>query len=416
MFAPNEAGETLRGLGWDISSAYSRTLGSFFPIGSVGHTGFTGTSIWMDPPTRTYVIILTNRVHPAGKGSVVDLRRRVSAIVGARLFGSDREPATGEAAAEAVAPANADTASGVKVQTGLDVLESDDWSPLRGKVVGLVTNQTGVDAEGRRNVALLAKAQGVRLQSIFAPEHGLDEGVGDVPCPPGRLANERGRTRIPTVVEPPVEIEAERLAARGERPVRHVVELVPPGHALACAALMPERVISASTLGGVAPYPADGLDWMAGMATENVVEFGAAVAGPPELQTFLEGEAPRVASVTPDEVAASLRGLVSDVDRAAITGEYADWLADVFRASVRHGIWGWFDDDLAFTKPWGFEPSSIRCPVAIWQGGEDRMVPLAHGEWLAAHIPGARAHLYPEHGHLSLVASIGAVLDDLIGP
>jgi len=187
-------------------------------------------------------------------------------------------------------------------------------------------------------------------------------------------------------------------------------------HALACAALMPERVISASTLGGVAPYPADGLDWMAGMATENVVEFGAAVAGPPELQTFLEGEAPRVASVTPDEVAASLRGLVSDVDRAAITGEYADWLADVFRASVRHGIWGWFDDDLAFTKPWGFEPSSIRCPVAIWQGGEDRMVPLAHGEWLAAHIPGARAHLYPEHGHLSLVASIGAVLDDLIGP
>jgi uncharacterized protein YbbC (DUF1343 family)/CubicO group peptidase (beta-lactamase class C family) len=184
MFAPNEAGETLRGLGWDISSAYSRTLGSFFPIGSVGHTGFTGTSIWMDPPTRTYVIILTNRVHPAGKGSVVDLRRRVSAIVGARLFGSSSEPATGETEAEAVVPANADTASGVKVRTGLDVLESDDWSPLRGKVVGLVTNQTGVDAEGRRNVALLAKAQGVRLQSIFAPEHGLD-GLLDERVPHG---------------------------------------------------------------------------------------------------------------------------------------------------------------------------------------------------------------------------------------
>ena len=174
MFAPNEAGETLRGLGWDISSAYSRTLGSFFPVGSVGHTGFTGTSIWMDPPTRIYVIILTNRVHPAGKGSVIDLRRRVSAIVGAKLFGSSGEPATGEAAAEAVAPANADTAARVKVQTGLDVLESKDWSPLRGKVVGLVTNQTGVDADGRRNVGLLARAPGVRLQSIFAPEHGLD--------------------------------------------------------------------------------------------------------------------------------------------------------------------------------------------------------------------------------------------------
>ena len=184
MFAPNEAGETLRGLGWDISSAYSRTLGSFFPIGSVGHTGFTGTSIWMDPPTRTYVIILTNRVHPAGKGSVVDLRRRVSAIVGARLFGSGSELATGEAATEAAAPASADTTTGVKVQTGLDVLESEDWSPLRGKVVGLVTNQTGVDAEGRRNVDLLAKAQGVRLQSIFAPEHGLD-GLLDARVPHG---------------------------------------------------------------------------------------------------------------------------------------------------------------------------------------------------------------------------------------
>jgi uncharacterized protein YbbC (DUF1343 family)/CubicO group peptidase (beta-lactamase class C family) len=184
MFAPNEAGEATRGLGWDISSAYSRTLGSFFPVGSVGHTGFTGTSIWMDPPTRTYVIILTNRVHPSGKGSVVDLRRRVSAIVGARLFGSGSEPVTGEAAAEAVAPANADTGRSVKVQTGLDVLEGDDWSPLRGKVVGLVTNQTGVDAEGRRNVGLLAKAQGVRLQSIFAPEHGLD-GLLDERVPHG---------------------------------------------------------------------------------------------------------------------------------------------------------------------------------------------------------------------------------------
>jgi pimeloyl-ACP methyl ester carboxylesterase len=185
-------------------------------------------------------------------------------------------------------------------------------------------------------------------------------------------------------------------------------------HALACAALMPERVIATATIGGVAPYAADGLDWMAGMAQENVDEFGAALAGPTELQASLEAEAQRLGSVTPDQVAASLRGLVSEVDRAAITGEYATWLADVFRESIRNGIWGWFDDDLAFTRPWGFDPGTIRTRVAIWQGAQDRMVPLAHGEWLAAHIPGARAHLHREHGHLSMVTSFGLILDDLL--
>ncbi|HEX9127122.1 MAG TPA: serine hydrolase, partial [Methylomirabilota bacterium] len=184
MFAPNEAGEATRGLGWDMASGYSRTLGSFFPVGSVGHTGFTGTSIWMDPPTRTYVIILTNRVHPAGKGSVVELRRRVSAIVGARLFALNAAPETSEGEAQAAAPANADTVSGIKIRTGLDVLEIEDWTQLKGRVVGLVTNQTGVDADGLRNVDLLAKAQGVRLQSVFSPEHGLD-GVLDARVPHG---------------------------------------------------------------------------------------------------------------------------------------------------------------------------------------------------------------------------------------
>ena len=184
MFAPNEAGEATRGLGWDMASGYSRTLGSFFPVGSVGHTGFTGTSVWMDPPTRTYVVILTNRVHPAGKGSVVELRRRVSAIVGTRLFALNAVPEVEEGEAQAVAPASADTVSGIKIRTGLDVLEVEDWAQLRGRVVGLVTNQTGVDADGQHNVGLLAKAKGVRLQSIFSPEHGLD-GLLDARVPNG---------------------------------------------------------------------------------------------------------------------------------------------------------------------------------------------------------------------------------------
>ena len=184
MFAPNGAGESTRGLGWDIASNYSRQLGSFFPIGSVGHTGFTGTSIWMDPPTRTYVIILTNRVHPAGKGSVVELRRRVSAIVGAKLFASNEVPAAGDDETRPAIGATHDGLPRVRTRTGLDVLEIEDWAQLKGRVIGLVTNQTGVDAEGRRNVDLLARAEGMRLQSVFSPEHGLD-GVLDARVPHG---------------------------------------------------------------------------------------------------------------------------------------------------------------------------------------------------------------------------------------
>lgn len=109
-------------------------------------------------------------------------------------------------------------------------------------------------------------------------------------------------------------------------------------HALACAVHLPARLIGAATVGGLAPYDAQGLDWMAGMGQENVAAFGAAVAGDAALRTFLEEVGPSFATVT-DEMAARLGNLVSDVDRSAITGEAAAWLADVFRESVRNGIW-----------------------------------------------------------------------------
>lgn len=185
-------------------------------------------------------------------------------------------------------------------------------------------------------------------------------------------------------------------------------------HTLACAALLPDRVIAAAAIASVAPYPADGLDWMAGMGQENIDEFGAAVDGPAALQANLEMSAPSVASVTGEAVADSLGDLISPVDRAALTGEFADELAEDLRRAVGNGIWGWYDDDLAFTQPWGFDLADIRVPLALWQGEEDRMVPFAHGRWLAAHIPGVRAHLLPGHGHLSLaVDSLGLILDDM---
>jgi pimeloyl-ACP methyl ester carboxylesterase len=114
-------------------------------------------------------------------------------------------------------------------------------------------------------------------------------------------------------------------------------------------------------------------------------------------------------------VAARLGTLVSDVDRSAISGGAAAWLADVFRESVRNGIWGWYDDELAFVRPWGFDIGDISVPVAIWQGLQDRFTPFAHGEWLASHIPRVHPHLLADQGHLSLgVDSFGLILDDLL--
>ncbi len=186
-------------------------------------------------------------------------------------------------------------------------------------------------------------------------------------------------------------------------------------HALACAALLPKRLIGAATVGGLAPYGAEDLNWTAGMGEDNVNAFSAAVSDQANLRAMLETIAPSFGSVTADDVELRLGSLLSDVDRDAIAGEAAAWLAAVFRESVRNGIWGWFDDELALVRPWGFDVADIEAPVAIWQGGKDRMTPLAHGEWLAAHIPGARPRLLPDHGHLSLgVDSIGRILDDLL--
>jgi len=186
-------------------------------------------------------------------------------------------------------------------------------------------------------------------------------------------------------------------------------------HALATAALAPDRVAAAATIAAVAPPDAEGLDWLAGMGKENVEEFGAALAGPEELQGYLEAWAPALSGVTGSDVANSLGDLIPEVDRSALTGEFAESLAAAFRGAVAEGIWGWFDDDVAFSNPWGFALDSIKVPLTLWQGGQDRMVPFAHGEWLAAHIDGANPKLLPEHGHLSIaVASFGQILDDLL--
>ena len=174
--------QVLRGFGWDIDSPFSSNRGDLLPVGSFGHTGFTGTSLWIDPTTQTYIILLTNAIHPRGKGSAIALRSKVATAVAAALPLTVTEKdelrwknITGyneaQTAARRVATRNG------SVQTGIDVLEAHDFDVLRAatgkKKVGLLTNQTGMDAQGRRTIDVLAQAPGISLDAIFSPEHGV---------------------------------------------------------------------------------------------------------------------------------------------------------------------------------------------------------------------------------------------------
>jgi len=192
-----------RGLGWDMATSFSTNRGDLFPLGSYGHTGFTGTSIWIDPATDMFVIFLSNRVHPDGKGNVASLRGRVASIAAgavtdlavalkARLQLSHYyetvtsdivhfTAARDQAAAWSGAADN--LAAGTKVLTGIDVLEREGFKQLAGKKIGLVTNHTGMNRDGRQTIDVLNRAAGVRLVALFSPEHGIrgsaDEKVSD---------------------------------------------------------------------------------------------------------------------------------------------------------------------------------------------------------------------------------------------
>jgi pimeloyl-ACP methyl ester carboxylesterase len=187
-------------------------------------------------------------------------------------------------------------------------------------------------------------------------------------------------------------------------------------HALGFAAQAPERVRGVALIGGAAPYGVEGFDWLAGMGAENVEEFSATIQGEEALRPFVEQAWQAFRDMQPAEVAAAFGDLVDDVDRGSITGGLAEHLAASSREALREGYLGWLDDDLVFARPWGFDLGSIQCPVHIWQGEHDRMVPYGHGAWLAEHVPTACPHLFAEHGHLTLVVdTFGPILDELIG-
>jgi uncharacterized protein YbbC (DUF1343 family)/CubicO group peptidase (beta-lactamase class C family) len=204
--SPSSNDRSVRGLGWDIDSAYSSNRGELLPVGSFGHTGFTGTSLWIDPATRMFVVFLSNRVHPDGKGDVTPLRARVSTVAASTI--TDIPPSlrtapvwTGRDFGPSGTPGPPPRPAAVL--SGLDVLRADGFAALRGKRIGLVTNHTGRARDGATTIDLLHAAKDLTLVRLFSPEHGI-RGILDANVPSSRdetgltIYSLYGDTRRPT--------------------------------------------------------------------------------------------------------------------------------------------------------------------------------------------------------------------------
>ena len=167
-------------------------------------------------------------------------------------------------------------------------------------------------------------------------------------------------------------------------------------HALACAALLPDRVLAVVSGSGLAPYEAEGLDWFAGMSPSGAAELRAAAAGRAALERHFASSEFDPEAFTP-------------ADHAALAGAWA-WLGAIAGKAMKSGPGPMVDDDLAYVTPWGFDIGRVRAPVLYLHGGQDRMVPRSHGEWLARHTPAAELWLRPEDGHVSVLSSAAAAM------
>jgi len=173
-------------------------------------------------------------------------------------------------------------------------------------------------------------------------------------------------------------------------------------HALACAALLPQRVVAVSSLASPAPYPAEGIDYLAGMGEANAEDLRLLLSNQPAWEAKLAAEAPMMASATIEQTVEFIRSLLSDVDRAALTDDVAELLVSQAREGMRLGFEGLKDDNISGVKPWGFELSAIHVPLQLWHGEHDKFVPFSHGEWLARRLPKSDIHLEPTDGHVTL--------------
>lgn len=184
-------------------------------------------------------------------------------------------------------------------------------------------------------------------------------------------------------------------------------------HALATGAALPDRVLGVLAVCSVKPYVGQP-DFLDGMGADNIEEFMLALEGEDALMPFLQRERTGILDADAAGVVATLDTLLPDVDRAVLSGELGEDIIRNLQGGVEE-LYGWCDDDLAFTRDWGFSLDDIRVPTYVWQGTADLMVPFHHGEWLAAHVPGAVAHLEDGEGHLSIqVRLFERMVDELV--
>jgi pimeloyl-ACP methyl ester carboxylesterase len=174
-------------------------------------------------------------------------------------------------------------------------------------------------------------------------------------------------------------------------------------HALAAAALLPDRVVAAAVVAGDAPFDAEGLDWTEGMGELNTAEMEVMAQGEEAYFAYLREQAVELAASTPAEMREAMATLLSPVDSAALTDDVAEYLHAAMAEAVAAGVEGWGDESMSVYEPWGFDVASIDVPVRIWHGAHDRFVPLSHGRWLASQIPGAELDVREDDGHISLI-------------
>jgi len=177
--------------------------------------------------------------------------------------------------------------------------------------------------------------------------------------------------------------------------------------ALACAATRPDRAVAVASLEGLAPYPAEGLDWNAGMGVMSRPDFELLFRDQPAWESKCRKgrEATLGSSRSPELFRQALSPLLSEADRAAFSEEVAGFLLRSWQEGLKVGDEGVRDDFLSQVKPWGFDLEGIRIPVQIWHGAQDRFVPFSHGKWLASRVPGAELHLEPDEGHISMIST-----------
>jgi pimeloyl-ACP methyl ester carboxylesterase len=183
---------------------------------------------------------------------------------------------------------------------------------------------------------------------------------------------------------------------------------------LGCAALLPDLAVAVAAVASLAPYGAEGFDFFAGMGESNVESFKLCFSDPEASRRDLREGREEILAATPERLAEEIESLLSPADAEVLTGDLARWLTETNKAAVAPGDQGWWDDGVAHLSNWGFDLRDIRVPVKIWHGRQDRFVPVQHGEWLAATVPGAEADISDRDGHLTMIGRIGEIHDWLL--